>query len=380
MNYPRNLKIWVLAPLLETGNEDIDYYYDFSQSILEYQKVFHELQINWQWQYVTCSNYKSVIDEITETCLKENFKPLFFNLCDGDDINETPGIAVIKYLESKHQLYTGSKEYFYHITTSKANMKKTLDEHHILNATWYFVESIADAKLLIQQKLAFPLIVKPAISGGSMGVGIKNVVNNKEELYIIIEEMFTGYRGWNLNAGGIIIETFIVGPEFTVFLTGNYLQPQSAHIYTPVERVFHASLADNEKFLSFDRLWEIYENEQPMPNEENFYNYQTPAPNLIEPLKQLSWKAFEACKGTGYTRADIRQDQETKELFVLELNAQCGLSEDENFTSIGAILKFSNISFTNLVKEIIDNCIAEKIINQNGKIVVQQPEFQLIHK
>ncbi|MBK6392109.1 MAG: hypothetical protein IPF70_16310 [Saprospiraceae bacterium] len=46
-------------------------------------------------------------------------------------------------------------------------------------------------------------------------------------------------------------------------------------------------------------------------------------------------------KGRGYGRVDIRMDQVTGEMYVLEVNAQCGLSEDENFTSIGAILKYS---------------------------------------
>ncbi len=380
MNFPQNLKIWVLAPLLETGDENLDYYYDFSQSILEYEKVFNELKLNWQWQYITSANYKNVIEEIIETSVIENIEPLFFNLCDGDDVNGTPGINVIKYLEKSKLLFTGAKEYFYYITTSKANMKKALDEYNVPNANWYFIENTKEAEKLLKQELKFPLIVKPAISGGSMGVGIKNVVNTKADLIAIIEKMFNGYRGWNLNAGGIIVESFIVGSEFTVFLTGNYLQPNQKHLYTPVERVFHDSLTDHEKFLSFDRLWEIYEDENPMPNDENFYNYQLPNLSLLQPLQELSWRAFEACKGTGYTRVDIRQDYVTKKLFVLELNAQCGLSEDENFTSIGAILKFSKESFTNLIKEIIDNCITEKIETNSIKKIVHQSDLQFIHK
>lgn len=380
MIYPSNLKIWVLAPLLETGNGNIDYYYDFSQSILEYKKVFNELQLNWQWQYVTCTSYSNVIDEIIQTCSQENLQPLFLNLCDGDDVNGTPGIAVINYLEKKQLHYTGAKEYFYHITTSKANMKKAFDKNNVPNAHWFFIESLHNINTIIEQDLKFPLIVKPAISGGSMGVGVKNVVNDKKSLVSIIEEMFTGYKGWNLNAGGIIVESFIAGPEYTVFLTGNYYNSQQAHIYTPVERVFHKSLSDQEKFLSFDRLWEIYETEQPMPNEENFYNYQLPNSNLIEPLKKLSWEAFAACKGTGYTRVDIRQDQLTKKLYVLELNAQCGLSEDENFTSIGAILKLSNHTFTNLIKEIINNCLAEKNTFTIEIKKNHEPYLQFIHK
>jgi D-alanine-D-alanine ligase len=50
-------------------------------------------------------------------------------------------------------------------------------------------------------------------------------------------------------------------------------------------------------------------------------------------------------------------DSQTGRLFVLEVNAQCGLSEDENFTSIGAILRFAKKSFTYLIIEIIEDGI-----------------------
>ena len=46
----------------------------------------------------------------------------------------------------------------------------------------------------------------------------------------------------------------------------------------------------------------------------------------------------------GYTRIDIRQDSTTGKLYMLEANAQCGLSEDEDYTSIGAI----PVSYTHL--------------------------------
>ena len=39
------LKIWVLAPQLVSQDKNIDYYYDFSQSIAEYEKTFNELNI-----------------------------------------------------------------------------------------------------------------------------------------------------------------------------------------------------------------------------------------------------------------------------------------------------------------------------------------------
>ena len=90
-----------------------------------------------------------------------------------------------------------------------------------------------------------------------------------------------------------------------------------------------------------------------MPNDGNFYEYEAPDSSLINELKKISWDAFVATKGKGYTRVDIRQDSITGNMYVLEVNAQCGLSEDEDYTSIGAILRLSNKTFTELVKEII---------------------------
>ena len=37
--------IYVLAPHLESEDENISYYYDFSQSIAEYTKIFAELEV-----------------------------------------------------------------------------------------------------------------------------------------------------------------------------------------------------------------------------------------------------------------------------------------------------------------------------------------------
>ena len=193
-----------------------------------------------------------------------------------------------------------------------------------------------------------------------MGVGIKNVVHDQAELKEQVNKMFAGYRGWNLAADGLIAESFITGPEFTVLISGSYNNPKDAKIYMPVERVFHDSLPEQEKFLSFDRLWEIYEEEAPMPEDGNFYEYALPDTALIDGIKKISWDAYVATKGCGYTRIDVRMDKETGKLYVLEVNAQCGLSEDEDYTSIGAILRFSGNTYTELVAEIISDAFTRR--------------------
>jgi D-alanine-D-alanine ligase len=350
-----NLFIWVLAPHLESNDSNIDYYYDFTQSIAEYTATFKELNIEWKWQPVTINSYRNIIDKIAATATIK--QKLVLNLCDGDEINGTPGVSVIHYLEQKQLLYTGSDAFFYNITTSKVPMKIAFDENNVATAKWKAIISKEDHLENIFTELGSPIILKPAISGGSMGVSIKNVVKTKDELQEQVNKMFSGYRGWELTSGGIIAEAFIDGPEFTVMIVGNYHQPSTAIIYTPVERVFHASLPATEQFLSFDRLWEIYEDETPMPNNENFYEYQIPNQNLHQSIKQLAWDAYVACKGKSYTRVDLRMDKLTSKLYVLEVNAQCGLSEDEDYTSIGAIIKASNTTFTKVIEQIITNAI-----------------------
>lgn len=354
------LYVWVLAPHLETKDPNIDYYYDFSQSIAEYTKTFNELDVEWKWQPVTINNYASVIESIAKKNEKDNKIHLVFNLCDGDEVNGTPGISVVKLLEEKGLLYTGSDEYFYHITTSKIPMKRAFDNAGVPTASWEAITTREKDTSNILNKLGSPVIVKPSVSGGSMGVGVRNVVSTIEDLNEQVQNMFDGYRGWQLASDGIIAESFINGPEYTVLIVGSYDKPGNAKIYEPVERIFHPSLPDREKFLSFDRLWEIYEEEKPMPNDGNFYEYELPDASLIDEIKRISWDAYVATRGKGYTRIDLRMDKETGKIYVLEVNAQCGLSEDEDYTSIGAILRLSGKTFTQLVVAIINDAYQRK--------------------
>jgi D-alanine-D-alanine ligase len=356
---PLNLpvKVWVLAPLVQTNDETIDYYYDFSQSIAEYTSTFAALDLQWQWQPVTMYDYEEVIEQIASEKENHTCFPIVLNICDGDEVNGTPGISVVKLLDEKKLVYTGSEEFFYHITTSKTAMKKRFDKARVPTPAWEAIKTEKHTVKGIFERLGTPVIIKPSVSGGSMGVGTKNVVYTEAEASQLIKQMFEGYRGWNLATDGLIAESFIPGQEFTSFLVGDHDKPAGTFIYEPVERVFHESLPENEKFLSFDRLWEIYEEEQAMPGEENFYEYAAVKDVDAEEIKKLSWKAFVSVKGTGYTRIDIRKDNRNGKLYVLEVNAQCGISEDENFTSIGAILKVSGKSFAELVLEIINNAL-----------------------
>ena len=351
--------IWVLAPHLETDDPNIQHYYDFTQSIAEYTKVFDELKATWKWQPVTMQNYKDIIKTIAASANGKT--PLVLNLCDGDEINGTPGLSVIRELEKYGLIYSGSDEHFYAITTSKIPMKKAFDKAKVANANWRVINGKRGSVKGICKRVGTPVIIKPAVSAGSMGVSVKNVVHTEEELTQRVTEIQQGYHGWNLLADGLFVEQYITGPEYTTFITGSSDDPDNCIVYEPVERVFHPSLPPTEKFLSFDRLWEIYDDETPMPGNANFYEYQAVDPAMAAALKRISLEAYRSCGGKGYARLDIRKDETTGKLYMLEVNAQCGLSEDEDYTSIGAILKASNCGFTEVIAEILKDALRRSV-------------------
>ena len=194
-----HLKVWVLAPALDNPDPNLAYYYDFTQSIEEYTRVFEQLDLPWKWQPVSLETYKTIVQEIAHEREKGIYFPVVLNLCDGDEINGAPGVSVIKALDAKQLVYTGANDYFYDITTSKIPMKEAFDLAGVPTPKW---EAIRTNEVNVQEvieNLGSPVIVKPAVSGGSLGVGIKNVVENAAELKVQLAKMFEGYRGWNLS-------------------------------------------------------------------------------------------------------------------------------------------------------------------------------------
>jgi D-alanine-D-alanine ligase len=345
-------KVWIFAPYLESDDPVIQSYYDYTQSIDEFTRVFSQLNCEWEWVNITINNYKEQIARVKSSKAKQN---IVLNLCDGDEINQVPGVSVIHALKAENVIFTGSEAHFYQVTTSKIPMKEAFDQHGVSTPRW---KKLNGQNRGVIEKVGGTIIVKPAVSAGSMGIGIDNVVSDYDALKDVLAKIRKGYRGWKLYEAGVLAEQFIEGREFTVLLVGSHTHPEAIKMYTPIERVFHKSLPETEKFLSFDRLWANYNEEAPMPNDEDLYQYEkvTDAA-LIERINKLSIEAYKSVQGTGYTRLDIRMDKNSGELYVLEVNAQCGLSEDENYTSIGAILRFSGKSFTDLTVEILDDAL-----------------------
>ncbi|HVZ55789.1 MAG TPA: hypothetical protein VG870_03945 [Chitinophagaceae bacterium] len=372
MPIPLNLNFaqyhaWVLYPALDTQDPWLQYYYDFSQSLGEYRRVFADLGMEWTWQPVQLDNAREVIRHIATA--PGGRIPLVLNLCDGDELNGAPGLSVIRELEQSDLHYTGADAWFYEITTSKIPMKQALDRAGVPNAPWELLDPQHGARPGICERLGSPLLLKPAVSGGSLGISLRNLAGSEQELNRRAAELRQGFHGWDLISGGLLAERFIEGPEYTSLVVGNAAEPGSCVVYEPVERIFHPSLGPRERFLSFERLWDMFESETPLPQQESLYVYAPVTdPALRDEITSLSLQAYAALSGTGYGRLDLRRDAATGRLYVLEVNAQCGLSEDEAYTSIGAILRLSGISFTDLIASVLEEALLRHSYRQSASL------------
>ncbi len=341
--------VWVLYPYLRTDDPDLQYYYDFSQSYEEYKTVFAELTLDWVWQAVELHNHAEVVASIKKK--SGNRKPIVLNLCDGDEESGVAGISVIRELKKNKLIFTGAEMDFYSMTTSKIPMKQYFEKFGVPTAPWKILNPDQPLASNLFHDLKTPLIVKPAVSAGSLGLGTHSVISNEEELLDYLQSGRRYYKHWDLYKAGVFVEEFIQGPEFTCLVVGYADQPQHRILFAPVERRFESSLPSTEKFLSFDRLWEFYEHEKPL--ESDLWNYHQVENALADQILKISWEAFSSVNGSGYARVDLRQNQYDGRLYVLEVNSQCGLSDDENYTSIGAILRLGNTTFTSLIKSIL---------------------------
>ena len=203
-------------------------------------------------------------------------------------------------------------------------------------------------------KVEFPLFVKLVISQASMGISAKSICRTYEEAITQCQEIFKN----EASAGGVYIEKFLAGREFTVLVAGD--KTRGTTVYLPVEAVFNEALSNDDKILDFKTYWAGYDEMGAMPKPEDCHVRWQAAPEEIrQTLIDLCRDSYLACFGTGYGRVDIRSNLKDVtdpnfKVYALEVNAQCGLSFDPMTTQMGAILKLENVSPSNFINTVLN--------------------------
>jgi len=297
----------------------------------------------WVWRAITLDN---LAQHVAEVGARNAERPcLVLNLCDGIEPHAGPGLSVVRLLEEHRIPYTGGDPYFYNISTSKTVMKRKLAERGVSTPPYAEITDPERDIPAAAPAVGFPVLVKPVASACSYGITAKGVVDDAAAAVEQARRLLDGIHGWTFRQDGVFVERFVEGREFTTLVVG------SGVAYPPVERVFPAHLPPRERLLSYERYWEDYKEETPLPPGVPLYRYESVEPPLRARLEELATRAFHALDGCGYARVDTRMDA-AGEIYVLEVNANCGLSSDGQ-TSVSWILKLCDRPIHRLIAEII---------------------------
>lgn len=338
--------IWAFVPYSVRAGRLEGFDFDTAQTKRELAAAFRALNLEWVWQPIVDTNLDAIVAQVDR-------EDLVLNLCDGIEAVGTPGPCVVRALERAGIRFTGADSEFYQISTSKLAMKEMLRSADVPTPAFEAL-SLQGSMEGVCARVGTPVLVKPDVSAASGGVFLRSKVATDRDVEARRDELLREPLPVFCDARSIFVERFIEGPEFTVFVMGNSGEPASVRCLPPAERVFNRSIPDGEKFLSYERYWGVYRDETPPPDGGAFYGYAGCDPGIGRRLEQVSRDAYTAVHGRGYARVDLRMDRETQELFVLEVNANCGLSEDDQ-TSTGCILKLAGMTLAELLRMILIN-------------------------
>lgn len=189
---------------------------------------------------------------------------------------------------------------------------------------WRVLEKQADVQACADA-LGFPLIVKPALEGSSIGM---SKVDNLDGLY-------TAWQQASQYGCAVFAEQWVTGPEYTVALLDGQALPM-IRLQTPNA---------------------FYDYEAKYQSDSTEYHCPCGLPAEQEQVLQaLSVQAFDVLGGSGWGRVDLMLDRDGKP-WLLEINTVPGMT-DHSLVPMAA--RAAGIDFNELVWRILETSVGSE--------------------
>lgn len=189
--------------------------------------------------------------------------------------------------------------------------------------------------------LQFPLFVKPASGGASLGIDEDSIVLNKGQLRRKIENLYQ-----QLGDLPVIIESYLSGQEYTVGVIGNetkYILPPMA--FSLDTGVRHLESKKNPRANSWEFL------ELGVPRWQHIVN--------------LAYSTFDALKASDVIRIDMKEDEEGN-LYIIDVNGTPSLGAN---ASLVAMAEHIDINYTQLISTILKSSYDRHRIEPPGNLL-----------
>ncbi len=226
------------------------------------------------------------------------------------------------YLQTIGVPYVGSNVYSSVVGQDKYYMKRIFEGENlpITKFTWFYdydYKNNSEEVLKKINKLKYPLIVKPATTGSS--VGIKTAAN-EEELVVAIEEAIN-------YDNKIIVEEMVENlREVNISVLGNYENQKLSEI---------EEVISNNKFLTFEDKY-IGNSKTKGKIGVKSYNKMFPSKGMLsasrkipaeitekerKEIEEIAIKAFKCLGSSGVCRIDFLIDDKSKKVYINEINS-----------------------------------------------------------
>ncbi len=328
------MKVCVLLPDYSTTQVDYQYY--------DPPRILNDLLPGDEVNTVflnKLTTYKQLKD------LSRKGYDIFVNLCEGYLEWEVPSIDVPYTLELLRLPFTGPTSLLY--DPSKDLMKYVafcsnvkVPKHVLINST--------DAIASINKELSFPMFIKPAKAGDSLGIDDNSLVYDAEHLYEQVNATLIEFDA-------VLVEEYIEGREFTVLVAAEP-DGKSCRSFKPVEYIFPEGFRFKTYALKTSELH---------PNS----NIPCDDPLLEQQLGEAAESIFNNFNGEGYARLDFRVDR-SGQIYFLEINFTCSVFYKDSYEgSADYILKFDGFGQQQFLHHIINEGISRHQRKQKKYLV-----------
>ena len=238
--------------------------------------------------------------------LRKRGYDIFVNLCEGYLEWEVPSIDVIQSLDLLGLPYTGPSVQLY--DPSKELMKYVAHCEGVLTPDFFLIEQPDDLEQ-VAKHLEYPLFIKPAKAGDSLGIDDHSLLHSKQDLLNKVVDIFNDY-------GPLLVEQYIDGREFTVLVAADP-DGHGCITFRSLEYVF----PEGKQFKTYSlKTSELHPG----------CNYPCMDPDLDTRLREAARRIFRGFNGVGYARLDFRVN-DRQEIYFLEINFTCSVFYEEGY-------------------------------------------------
>jgi len=264
---------------------------------------------------------------------------LIFNLTESFDGDDTKEMNVVAYVDLLGIPFTGAGPHAIFLAQDKAIAKKIFAFHNI--KTPFFATSYR-GHIEHADDINFPLIIKPALEDGSIGIDVGSLVTNIKEMMERIQYIQDEFDS------PALIEEYIEGREIYAGILGSY---ESAQVLPLVELDLSRLPEGTPRIATYDVKFE-----------KNTEVYKLTKSALAENLDEETTKrlsdtalaAYRALKLRDYGRVDMRLAP-NGDVYVIEANPNPWLASRQEFAMAA---RAAGRSYSELIGEIVELAMA----------------------